>query len=249
MPRKPRSLTPEQQAKVEAVEKEAAKVEADIAKGRQEIWKDRPAAWRSAIAKKDRDEDVPVVEHYALLEENLFKKVRDADKHEEAKFVVRYRRKRGLLEAEHWFSLGEVWGEERQTKKLRAMIEASAVDRDYWDALNDIAIGIHGRGIPFPDDLADWAIELHKGTLTPPPKRQSDHGRPYYAYNNRNSAFAYVFGFLEFLGLKSRMARYAAIAEVYNLSVRTVTDAIKAGMLSDGKLPRPWECWPPPPKS
>lgn len=250
---------PEQPAKFTTLEEELAKVnDAAMAKRRREVWKDRRAAWQAALAMRESGEFLSLVEAYSLIEDNLFEKLRPADIHEEAMNVVRYylsgldlspTKPRGQAEAEHWISLGAQLDEELQTKKLQAMIEASAIDPDYWDALNEIAIQFHAQGQPFPDDLADWAIELHKGRLEAPPKWKSDHGRPHYAYDLRNKSFFDAFVFLEYLGLKSKMARYAAIAEVFEISVRTASDAIKAGRQLDRRVPHDWQCWPPPPTS
>ena len=250
---------PEQPAKFTTIEEELAKVnDATIAKRRREVWKDRRAAWQAALAMRERGEFLSLVEAYSLIEDNLFEKLRPADIHEEAMNVVRYylsgldlspTKQRGRVEAERWFSLREELGTELQTRKLQAMVEASAYDPDYWEALNEIAIQLHATGQPFPDDLADWAIELHKGNVKAPPKRQSDHGRPHYAYDLRNRSFFDAFVFLEYLGLKSKMARYAAIAEVFEISVRTASNAIKAGRQLDKSVPHDWQCWPPPPTS
>lgn len=147
-------------------------------------------------------------------------------------------------ENDHW----EAKNEERQAEKLRAMIEASTHDYDYWVALNVIAIRLHADGQVFPDDLADWAMEIHRqnveGDLNRPPKPNSNEGEPRYARDSRNYMFAYVFNLLEFLGLRGIGERHDAISEVCEVSPRTVQDGIKKGMALDGKLPKPWECWP-----
>ena len=228
----------------------------------------RRAAWEAALANKDRGEEVSEEEHYKLLRDGLFDGLNLVDEREEAKFVVRYCTHgldtseiewRGVREGEDWFSLmGEpCWEDgseveqaiievrrERQAQKLRAMIDRSKDDHDYWIAVNDIAARLHEAREQFPEILADWAAKLHRGELDEPPKRQSNEGQPHYAQDARNSAYGYAFSLLGHLGLTSRMKRYEAIARAFNVSIRTVSDAIKAVEQSDGRLALPWECWP-----
>ena len=227
---------------------------------------ERRAKWDAAITKKDQGEEVSLEENDDLLrpknnklgKPGMFEGLNKVDRKEEAMYVVRYWlhgfdlspiSPRGSAEAENWFAMRNRWGEERQAEKLRAMIEASTQAPDYWKALHLISIRLHAEGELFPDDLADWAIEIHRQNieekLNRPSKPQSNKGEPHYAYDVRNYMFADVFNLLEFLGLNSKMERYDAIAEERGISERTVCKAIKKGLRMDGKLPRPWECWPP----
>ena len=214
----------------------------------------REAAWKSALAKMERGEEVPSEEHYALLREGLFEGMDKVTAQEEATYVVLYLLHetdlspipwRGSIEADNWFEMRETWGEERQAEKLRNMIEASERDPDYWEALNCIAARLHKERRLFPHDLADWASRLHKGEVLRPPKLQSNKGQPHYANNSRDLWLAHVFSVLQFLGLTSKMECREAIAVACGQSDRTVAKAIKAATESDGKLPAPWECWPP----
>ena len=215
----------------------------------------RQAAWESALAKKDRGEEVPSEEHDDLLREGLFKGMNRVDAEEEARYVVRYWthgvrldpiRGRGQAEVENWFKIGQEWGDERQTEKLRAMIAASEHDPDYWHVLNLLCVQFHEKAELLPPDLAAWAIALHKNDLTRPPKRQSHRGEPHYANVIRNFWFAETFALLCYLGL-GKMDSYAAIADVFKLEPAAVRTAIRADRQSDHILPAPWECWPPPP--
>ena len=162
-------------------------------------------------------------------------------------------------EAESYFQIGEHWrqhgGERKQAAKLRNMIEASKHDPDYWDALHWLVVLHRARGVPLPEDLEEWAIDLHKSQiralrknyphpLVEPPRPRSNEGSPRYAMDNRNSTFASAFGLLGYLGLKSESVRREAISEVYGVSIRTVKDSIEAGMQQESRLPKPWECWP-----
>lgn len=213
----------------------------------------RRSAWESAIARNNRGEEVPAEEHYALVREDLFRGMNKAAVHEEAIYVVRYWLAgrhpsripwRGPREADNWLAMRETWGEERQSEKLRNMIDASDRDPDYWEALNLIAARLHEERQRFPDELADWASQLHRVEIHQPKKRRSNEGQPPYANDVRNFNYADVFGLLGYLGLTAKTERYAAIAAVYEVSERTVADAIKAAGRSDGRLPAPWECWP-----
>ena len=214
----------------------------------------RRAAWGSAFAKLDRGEEVSTEEHYELLCNGLFDGLNKVDVHEEACFVVRYWLHeadiepipwRGPAEADGWFQIGEIWGEERQAEKLRNMIEASAHDPDYWQALNLIAARLHDERRQFPDALAEWASRFHKREIVPPPKRQSNRGEPHYANDMRTSWFASTASCLWYLGLTRKGEIYSAIAAECGVSERIVAEAIKAAERSDGRLPAPWECWPP----
>ena len=110
---------------------------------------------------------------------------------------------RGPSEADNWFALRETWGEERQSEKLRNMIDVS--DRpDYWEALNLIAARLHDKRQRFPDELADWASQVHRGKIPRPKKRQSNKGQPPYANDVRNFSYADAFDLLGFLGLIAR---------------------------------------------
>ena len=213
----------------------------------------RRSAWESAIARNNRGEEVPAEEHYALLREDLFRGMDKVAADEEAMYVVRYWLAgwhpsripwRGPSEADNWFALREMRGEERQSEKLRNMTDVSDRDPDYWEALNLIAARLHDKRQRFPDELADWASQLHRGEILRPKKRRSNEGQPPYANDVRNFSYAAVFDLLGFLGLTAKMARYAAIAAACRVDERTVSDAIKAYGQSDGRLPAPWECWP-----
>ena len=138
---------------------------------------------------------------------------------------------------------GHDWGAARQEEKLRNMIEASAHDIDYWEALNLIAARLHREGQRLPDALAKWAAESHEGSRAAPRRRQSNKGEPHYTHDNRNDAFGYAFAVLRYLGL-GKMDCYRAIADVRGVTEETVRNALKAHARSGGKLPAPWECWP-----
>ena len=233
--------------------------------------KARRTAWDAAFAKLREGLqvwDLPTEEHYALVPQGLFEGLNEVEAIEEACSVVRYWLHgrdlspippRGLAEAEDWFAMGSTWGEKRQAEKLRAMIEASGHDPDYWEALNLIAVRLQANGVPFPDDLADWVIELHKWAIDPcnsglekPPQHK---GKPYYANANRDGAIANVFDLLGYLGLESKEVRYSVIADTLcqdqvlvgsRNPQEVVRKAIESAAEFDGKLPSPWECWPSP---
>lgn len=230
----------------------------------------KPADQRAAftelhreMAKGPMEDEITLAEHNRLMHPGMFEGLSKGETLEEARFVVRYWCNgmsvapipwRWESEAESWFQIGEVWGEKRQAEKLRNMIEASKDDPDYWDALNWLVVLLRVRERPLPEELEDWTIELHKAQirdlrktykrLEEPPRPPSNEGNPRYAMDNRNSTFASAFGVLEALGLESESVRRRAIAEVYDVSVRTVKDAIEAGMKQESRLPKPWECWP-----
>ena len=223
---------------------------------------ERRAKWAAAITKNDQGEEVSLEEHYDLLrpknnklgKPGMFEGLNIVDRMEEAMNVVQYWLAGidlspiewcGQAEAENWFAMRDNWGEERQAAKLREMIKASVHDPDYWEALNLVAISFLAKGEPLPDVLADWTIERLKENLAKPPKPRSNKGEPHYAHDVRNYQFAVVFDLLGYLGLDGKTECYDAIAEVCDVSVRTVQDAIKKGVKFDGKLPAPWECWPP----
>ena len=216
--------------------------------------KRRGAAWDAAFAELDKGSEVSPEKHQALLRPGLFKGLSDGEATEEAINVVRYWlcgrdlssiAARGSVEADNWFTMRAKWGEERQAEKLRNMIKASAVNPDYWEALKLIAVRLLGTGQVFPDDLADWAIAFFKDELEPPPKHRGDRGRPYYTHHNRNYAIAEVFGLLGYLGLDKKMFRYGVLTARFGVDERTVMNAINSATKLDGKLPLPWECWPP----
>ena len=111
--------------------------------------KRRGAAWDAAFAELDKGLEVSPEEHQALLRPGLLKGLSDVEATEEAANVVRYWlcgrdlspiAVRGPVEADNWFTMRAKWGEERQAEKLRNMIEASAVDSDYWEALKLIGV-------------------------------------------------------------------------------------------------------------
>ena len=232
---------------------------------------ERRAAWDAAFAKLDEGLQVwelPTEEHYALLPQGLFEGLNEVEAIEEAGFVARYWLHgldlssippRGLAEADDWFAMRSTWGEKRQAEKLRAMIEASGQDPDYWEALNLIAVRLHANEMPFPDDLTDWVIELHKWAIDPcnsglekPPQHR---GKPYYANANRDGSIAHVFVLLGYLGLESKAVRYSVIADTLRQDnvlagskdpQEVVRKAIESAAESDGKLPSAWECWPSP---
>ena len=62
--------------------------------------------------------------------------------------------------------------------------------------------------------------------------------------DNRNSLFAHLFGLLGYLGLESESTRRRAIADAFEVDLKTVKDAIDAAASQDGRLHAPWECWP-----
>lgn len=216
------------------------------------------------MAKGPMEDEITFKEQSKLMHVGMFEGLNRADALEEARYVVRYWLHGMLLdpirwrwesEVEIWFWLGETWGAERQAEKLRNMIEASKNDPDYWDALNWLVVLLRARGEPMPEDLVDWTIDLHKtqirelrqqheGYLKEPKRPRSNEGQPRYAMDNRNKALAYVFGLLGHLGLESESVRRRVIAEHQEISVRSVSDAIEAGVQQDGELPMPWECWP-----
>ena len=99
-----------------------------------------------------------------------------------------------------------------------------------------------------PDDLIDWTMEVHKAQirdlrqqdddyLKEPPRPPSNKGRPHYAMDNRNMWFVDAFVLLGYLGLESEAVRRHAIAEECNVDIRTVKDAIKAGMQQGRQAP------------
>ena len=212
--------------------------------------RNRRAAWDAAFAKIANGESISSAEHYALLRPGLFEGLNDVEATAEAANVVRYWLHgmdwspippRGRAEANNWFAMRKIWGEKRQAEKLRNMIEASVSDLDYWDALNLISVRLLANSLPFPDDLADWAIEFHKGA-SPPPKHH--RGTPRYANLNRDNMIADVFGLLGYLGLDRKMVRYNVLESYFDVDERTVMSAIKADARFDRKLPPPWKCWP-----
>ena len=201
----------------------------------------RRADWEAAIAKRKRGDD-DLSGEGIWIRVGMLKKMPPAAAREEATYVVRHFRCRADLSplswigpkiAENWFALEK----DEAQMILREMVEAST-DPDAWEALNLIAARFHEERRPFPRELADWASRLHRGKISPPPKPQSDKGRPPYALHRRNKSFHRVFDFLRLLGLP-KMECYDAIADEYGVSRRTVSDGIKASrrLLPGGVLP------------
>ena len=151
----------------------------------------------------------------------------------------------GQAEAENWFAMRDNWGEERQAAKLREMIKASVHDPDYWDALNLVAIRFIAKGEPLPDVLADWTIE--RSTRISPSRQSLEvtKGRR-ITRTMLGTISSLLFLTCSYIwGWMGKPECYDAIAEERGISERTVQDAIKKGVKFDGKLPAPWECWPP----
>ena len=218
----------------------------------------RREAWDEAFAKLAKGVKVwemPEHEHYELLRVGIFEGLDRAEVQEEARLVVRYWlhgfdlepiKPRGSAYADNWFAMKATWGTERQAEMLVNLRDASNSDIDCWDALSKIAVRYLGgyEDGRLPGDLANWLIELLKGERIKPQGHRGDRGRPRYANDVRNSCFAEVFGLLGYLGLESKMDRYDAIAKVYDVTPRTVTDGINKAKAFDGKFPKPWEPWP-----
>ena len=218
--------------------------------------KQRRAAWDAAFKKLDAGLalwDMRAEEHEALLRPGLFEDLGPVATQEEADFVVRYWlhgfdrspiAPRGPAIADDWPLSESTFGAQRAEEALRNYIQASRHDRDYREALDCIAVWYHKQRRPFPAPLAEWAIQLHRGKLTIPPKPQGDQGRPAYAQANRNFAMAAAFHLLGYLGMRKKLVRYSAIGAEFKCSEDTVRKALKAHARLTGELPRPWECWP-----
>ena len=109
--------------------------------------------------------------------------------------------------------------------------------------------GITNRACRFPRRWPRGLSSFTGGELRTPPMPRGDHGRPAYAQANRNLAIADVFHLLGYLGLHGKVVRYHAIGAVFGCSEDTVRKAIKThARCWTGALPRPWECWPAPPR-
>ena len=212
---------------------------------------ERRARWMRAIRKSRRGEPASPEEHHALLREGLFRGLPKVDAEEEARYVVRYLLSgkdlsdippRGPCEARNWFTLGERWGASRRTEKLREMIAASQHDRDYFMALDHMAIHIQEKRLWWPALLADWDIAVRRGIRSRPAHVQGDQGQPHYAKDARNAWIAYAFSVLVHLGLE-KMESYYVIADELDRTDRAVMNAIQSAR-APGTLPAPWECWP-----
>ena len=221
----------------------------------------RRAAWAAAFKKLNaglKVWEMPAEEHAALLRPGLFEGLDEVAAHEEAAYVVRYWLHgfdrslippRGPTIAAQWHSIEPKFDPHRAKEALRNYIQTNEHDPDYREALDGIAAWYHEQGLPFPAPLAAWAIQLHRGELRTPPTPRGDHGRPAYAQANRNLAIADVFHLLGYLGLHGKVVRYHAIGAVFGCSEDTVRKAIKThARYWTGALPRPWECWPAPPR-
>ena len=220
--------------------------------------KPRRAAWAAAFKKLNaglKVWELPAEEHAALLRPGLFDGLDVVVAQEEADFVVRYWLHgfdwspippRGPTIAANWPRIEPTFGPERADEALRTYIPASEDDRDYREALDGIAVWHHEQGRPFPAPLAAWAIQCFQGELPIPSKPRGDQGRPAYAQANRNLAMAEVFHLLRYLGLHKKNVRYSVIGEAFGCGEDAVRKALATHASSTGKLPAPWECWPPP---
>ena len=220
--------------------------------------KARYDVWDAAFERLDAEREVPTALHEALLRPGLFEGLGPVAAQEEADFVVRYWLHgfdwspippRGPTIAANWPRIEPTFGPERADEALRTYIPASEDDPDYREALDGIAVWHHEQGRPFPAPLAAWAIQCFQGELPIPSKPRGDQGRPVYAQANRNLAMAEVFHLLGYLGLHEKLTRYHAIGAEFGCSEDTVRKALKTHHArGTGQLPRPWECWPPPPR-
>ena len=218
----------------------------------------RRAAWAAAFKKLNaglKVWEMPAEEHAALLRPGLFKDLDAAAVQEEADYVVRYWlhgfdwsliAPRGPTIAANWPRIEPTFGPERAEEALRNYIPASEDDPDYREALDGLAVWHHEQGRPFPAPLAAWAIQRHLGQLPTPPQPRGDQGRPAYAQANRKLAIAEVFHLLGCLGLRNKNVRYSVIGEAVGCTEDAVRKALATDARSTGKLPAPWECWPPP---
>ena len=220
--------------------------------------KQRRAAWNAAFKKLNaglKVWEMPAEEHAALLRPGLFKDLDAAAVQEEAACVVRYWlhgfdwsliAPRGPTIAAQWHRIKEIFSPERAEEALRNYIQASEDDPDYREALDGIAVWHHEQRRPFPAPLAAWAIQRHLGQLRTPPQPRGDHGRPAYAQANLNLAMDFAFHLLAYLGLHNKNVRYSVIGEAVGCTEDAVRKALATDARSTGKLPAPWECWPPP---
>ena len=187
----------------------------------------RRAAWESAIAKRERGEDVPEDEHYALLREGMFDGEATPDVQGEADLFLRYWCGEmdtrplpwlGQVLADHWFRLRDEWGARWGPRRADAILQEyinAAGDFDHWQALSLIAARLHRAREPFPDVLADWAASVHEGREAP--KREQAHmGNPPYALEERNRFFAMADHYLERFGMTHAKDRLAVIAGFFD---------------------------------
>ena len=218
----------------------------------------RRAAWAAAFEKLDAGLavwEMPAEEHAALLRPGLFEGLDEVAAQEEAACVVRYWlhgfdwspiTPRGPTIAAHWPGLESGFGAHRAEEALRNYIQASTHDPDYREALDGLAVWHHEQGRPFPAPLAAWAIQCYRGKRPTPPKPRGDQGRPAYAQANLNLAIAEVFHLLGYLGLHRQDVRCSVIGAAFGRTEDAVRKAVATHASSTGKLPAPWECWPPP---
>ena len=220
--------------------------------------KPRRAAWAAAFKKLNaglKVWEMPAEEHAALLRPGLFEGLDEVAAQEEAACVVRYWLHefdwspippRGPTIAPNWPNIESEFDAQRAEEALLNYIQASTHDRDYREALDGVAVWHHEQRRPFPPPLAEWAIQLHRGKLKTLPKPRGDQGRPAYAQANRNVAMAATFHLLGYLGMHGKSVRHSAIGAVLECSEDAVRKALATDARSTGKLPAPWECWPPP---
>ena len=218
----------------------------------------RRAAWAAAFKKLNAGLEVwemPAEEHAALLRPGLFEGLDEVAAQAEAAYVVHYWlhgfdwspiAPRGPTIAAHWPGLESGFGAHRAEEALRNYIPASEDDPDYREALDGLAVWHHEQGRPFPAPLAAWAIQCHRGERPTPPQPQGDQGRPAYAQANRNLAIAEVFHLLGYLGLHRQDVRCSVIGAAFGRTEDAVRKAVGTHASRTGKLPAPWECWPPP---
>ena len=196
----------------------------------------RRAAWEAAIGQRDRGEDVPPEEHYALLRDGMFKGS-EIDAAEEAALFLRYWCDAlsrdplpwfGEIIAHRWFLLRErdpQWGRSRADAALREYIAAH--DFDHWTALNLIAARLHRQREAFPDALVDWAVEVYEGKREPPDKEKGNRGEPPYRHEERNGIYWMADHWLEHLGMARAKDRLAAIAGYVGADEEVVRKGLK----------------------
>ena len=218
----------------------------------------RRAAWAAAFKKRNAGLEVwemPAEEHAALLRPGLFEGLDEVAAQEEAACVLRYCLHefdwspippRGPTIAANWPSIESKFDAQHADEALRNYIPASEDDPDYREALDRIAVWHHEQGRPFPAPLAAWAIQCHRGERPTPPQPRGDQGRPAYAQANRNLAIAEVFHLLGYLGLHRQDVRCSVIGAAFGCTEDAVRKAVGTHASRTGKLPAPWECWPPP---
>ena len=219
--------------------------------------RERCEQWEAAFAKQERGETISNEEHMALVPRGLFEGMDGVvEACDEAEKVLRYYlhgfdltpiAPRGPAIRDNWFALGPTFGEHRADEGLRNYIKASTRDPDYWEALTVIAARFHRKRQPLPDTLADWVADFLEGKRQAPPSHRGHMGRPYYANANRDYWIAWMMDLLHFLGMKEKDRRYSAIADALDMKEEAVRSALDSYCQNhDGKIPRPWECWPPP---